>query len=375
MQKTIHATSCDVVSLATHVLRFRGPDRPVTTPRRISVFGTRRGLAGLILASMVWGGLAVEASAQDVKTVESAKKLVIFSGRTEMTEATAKMGTVNVVPTEDTPPVYRLVYTAPTVEKDANDVVAFTLDGKLQSVNVTVTARAQPPTLQSDSIYQDSFKALFVLFIVAVILESALAVVFNWRPFIEFFDARGVKTIIAFVVSYIFVAAFSLDITTSLVNLYSGSEYPQSFAGQIVTALVLAGGSSGVNNLLMSFGFRSVLRPKQVQPKPPKNEAWIAVRLLREKAVGPVYVLVEPEGATATVIGAIKGTSSGNRWLWYFVRDPGRFPTAAGHAVEPEKKYTIKLEGFDAEGSSLTPAEWGPHSLAKGAIVDIDLKL
>jgi hypothetical protein len=375
MQKTVQATSCGVISLVTHALRVRGAGRPIMISRRTSTLGTHRGLAAFVLVLLVWGGLAAGANAQDTKTVESAKKLVILSSPKEMTEAKAVMGTVAVVPTDDTPPTYRLVYTAPTADQDIKDIVSFKMNGETKNVNVTVTARTQPPTLESDDIYYDSFKALFMLFIVAVILESALAVVFNWRPFIEFFDSRGVKTVIAFVFSYIFVEVFNLDIMTRLMNLYSGSEYAESIAGKIVTALVLAGGSSGVNNLLMAFGFRSVLRPQQVEPRPDRNEAWISVRLQRAKATGPVYVLLEPEGGSATVIGAITGTSKRNRWFWYFLRDRGRFPTVAGYPVEPAKKYTIKLDGVDKDGNHIPSPVWGPYSLANRAIVDIDLKL
>jgi hypothetical protein len=226
------------------------------------------------------------------------------------------------------------------------------------------------------TIYTQSFKALFVLFIIATILESGLAVIFNWRPFIQLFDARGVKTIVAVLFALFFVYMFGLDIVTRLVNVYSETDYPVNFPGTLITALVLAGGSSGVNNLLVALGFRSVKTSEQITPKPPPTEAWISVRLIRVDAEGPVTVLIGPHDAALPVAGTISGSSSTSALRRFFLRDYGRFPTAGGFAVTPgAQAYDVRLEGVDKKGGTKVSSTWGPYPLAAGAIVDIELRL
>src|SRR5437773_1039830 len=58
------------------------------------------------------------------------------------------------------------------------------------------TAAGQIP----DTVFSNSIKAIFVLFVLALVLESALAVIFNWRPFVETFNARATRPLISFVV-------------------------------------------------------------------------------------------------------------------------------------------------------------------------------
>ena len=172
-----------------------------------------------------------------------------------------------------------------------------------------------------------------------------------------------------------FVHVFKLDITTTLVNLYSGNGFAVSGPGKFVTALVIAGGSSGVNNLFLALGFRSVKRTQQVTPKPRRTEGWVAVRLIRDAAIGPVMVLVSEVGGNSTIAGTITGTSKPPGFLRYFLRDPGRFPTAGGHSLDVNKQYEIQLTGEDNSGQPVTSSKWGPYQFSAGAIVDIDLTL
>jgi hypothetical protein len=311
----------------------------------------------------------------DAQTVSSQREVVLLSSQSVIEDPTAALGTARVEVTGTSPVTYALVYQAPQVVNDTDVVVNYKLDGEDRSVKVLVTSLPQPPTLQGQDTYEESFKALFVLFIIAVIIESGLSVVFNWRPFIQFFDARGVKTILAFAFSYFFVEWFDLDIATRLVNLYSGTAKAVNLPGKFITALVLAGGSGAVNNLLTTLGFRSLLRPQQITPRPEKTEAWISVLLERRKAVGPVHVQITPEGEPPMIAGTINGTSKGHRGFRYFLRDSGRFPTTGGYSVTPGKEYTITLVGRDEEHADLSAPESGPHRFAPGAIVDLKIEL
>lgn len=235
--------------------------------------------------------------------------------------------------------------------------------------------------VRGDGDYADSFKTLVVMFVAAVLLESALATIINWRPFLDYFDARGVKTVISVAVALVVVYVFDFDAVTRLLKIYgAGLDMKDGtvtlpFPGKFLTAWIIAGGSSGVNNILIALGFRSVRTAEQVKPKPPPDHGWVSVHLERVKAVGPVSVLIGPKGGD-TIAGTITGISAGSRVWRYFVRDKGRFPTSGGFALPQDVEFEIGLSGFDKDGKVIKLLEpWGPYKLQAHAIVDIELRL
>src|SRR6516164_453340 len=64
---------------------------------------------------------------------------------------------------------------------------------------------SQNPLGLSDMVYSSSVSVLTMLFVVALLLESAFSVIFNWRVFLTYFSTRGVKTIIMITISLIIV--------------------------------------------------------------------------------------------------------------------------------------------------------------------------
>jgi hypothetical protein len=218
-------------------------------------------------------------------------------------------------------------------------------------------------------------KAVSLLFLLAVVIESALAIIFNWRPFVETLNARAVRPLISLVVSGFFVWLFDLDLMTTIVNSMMNTTHLPSTSGQVLTAMVLAGGSAGVNNLLVALGFRQKQTPETATPKPPSNKAWIAVRLDRQLAVGQVEVFlgVPPAvGQQPPLAGVIHGKSKPA--YRYFFSDPGRFPGYGGHTVPVNSSISLELAGVDKDGQPLSQ-KWGPCTLADGAIIDLDFKL
>ena len=229
------------------------------------------------------------------------------------------------------------------------------------------------------AIYQQAFKSLFVLFVLALLLESGLAVLFRWRPFLVYFDGRGVKTVVSVVFALLFVWSFDTDIVTDLVNVYSQRATPfrHGFEGYVVTALIVAGGSAAVNNVLVALGFRSVITHADLAPKPPRTEGWISVTLLRKQATGPVDVLVgAPPSALATrspIAGTITGGTRLTKFVRLFVRDASRFPMSGGYAVAAGTLCQVQLNGIDANGNPVASRVWGPETIAPGAIIDLEL--
>ena len=219
----------------------------------------------------------------DKVTVRAGGSVVvaISAGKIDDKSGSVK-GALRVVETEaDQKKTFTLIYLAPRVDAEFIEAVKYADgNGGEHAAFITVTPARDVPTLTNDSIYEQSFKALFVLLIIATILESGLAVVFNWRPFVLLFDQRGMKTLVSILFAIVFVNLFDLDLVTRLINIYTGSTRPVTATGLFVTALVIAGGSSGVNRLLVAFNFRSVKTAEQIAPKPPPTQAWVAVKLV-----------------------------------------------------------------------------------------------
>ena len=229
----------------------------------------------------------------------------------------------------------------------------------------------------TDDIYNDSLRALTILFVVAVLLESAFTTIFEWRVFLTYFSRRGIKTLIMILASYWVVRQFDLDIFVALLKAYQPNRGDDSvFGSQLMTALILAGGSAGVYNLMHALGYRSDRREREVLAQPEKTEAWVAVDVRRVKAVGLIEVHVSPPAtASATPPTPIAGTIGRlPRVRDLLVRNKDRFPSNGGHSVQPNTEYVVELTGADLSGNPLS-ASVGPFVLAPGAIVDFAVTL
>jgi hypothetical protein len=238
-----------------------------------------------------------------------------------------------------------------------------------------VAAEVPPPAdgnPLSGDLYNESFKVLFKLFIVAVVLEQALALVFNWKPFRELLDERATKPLGSFVFAALLVYVFNLDILADLLALYTKPPSPHGFLSGLLTALILGGGSSAVNNLMTNLGLRPVRQPPAT-PRPAPTKAWIAVTAYRAKAVGTVSVIGERKAdGKKRALGAVSVPPPARSILSYFLKNPGRFPPAGGHELDPDE-WTIYLEGVDANGVAVTSAKWGPYMIDAGAVIDLVL--
>lgn len=211
-------------------------------------------------------------------------------------------------------------------------VLLLTLTLQAQDAQETQDTQTTQDTSKTQESNVDVFKAVSLLLFLAIVIESALAIIFSWRPFVGTFNARAIRPLISFVVSYLFVETFELDLMTTIVDSMTNAHHATSLSGKILTALVLAGGSAGVNNLLVALGYRQKRTPETETPKPPPTQAWIAIRLARQRAIGQVQVFVgtpPAAGQRPPLVGIIHGTSKPG--IRYFLSDPGRFPGYGGH--------------------------------------------
>ena len=334
---------------------------------------TRRRIACVLLALMLAGAPGAGAQTPAAPRVVHPGSAVVIDGQdTPVTDAKAARGTVAVAASR-TAPLFTVVYVAPAGLATGDDTVEYTVGGQKRTVPVSVEIASLD--FSQGELYAKSFRALFILFILAVLVENGLALLFRWRPFLSTFDTRSVNPVVSFALSLLFVSMFHLDITTGLMNIYSGENNPQGWPGTLLTAMIVAGGSGAVNRLFRAFGLRLPLAEAAETPRPPPGKAWIAVALAPStRAVGAVDVLIGPPG-TPTAAGTIDSVAPGlSRLVSLFVRGRRRFPRSGGHAVPLGEQCVVRLHGLDRNGQALD-AQWGPYVLAEGAVVDLDLDL
>ncbi len=322
-------------------------------------------LASPVLAQTSRDAYSVRSGQSVVLAMESSLPIVVTTD--------AMRGKTTISETLGGAKQFTLLYTAPESETTFTETVSFS-NPTPHLAEVTVVPGPE-------NIYQHIFRSLFVLFVLSLILESGLAVLFQWRPFVVYFDGRGVRTVVSVAFALLFVSTFEMDIVTDLVNVYGQRRIPSphNLEGYIITALVVAGGSGAVNNLLVGLGFRSVLTSAQLTPRPPKTEGWISVTLIRKQAQGPVDVLIgAPPIHPATqppIAGTITGCSRLSKFVRLFIRDTSRFPMSGGFAVPAGSLCQVQLKGIATSGQPVVSQVWGPETIASSAIIDLELTL
>lgn len=99
-------------------------------------------------------------------------------------------------------------------------------------------------------------------------------------------------------VSALAVQTFNTDIVFELTKAYGvANEDTDKTLSFWLTALILAGGSSGVCIILVALGYRDLrqIRPQAAQPS--QNKAWVSVRVDRKSAAGPNFVCLNKHTA------------------------------------------------------------------------------
>ena len=111
---------------------------------------------------------------------------------------------------------------------------------------------------------------LLIFLVLSIVFESALSPVFNWRVFRNRFDGKGVKTPITVLLAFVVFWGYGLDIVYDLLNALGYQQDGITLGGQALTALLIAGGSSGIFNIYKRLGIRS---PGSSEKKPEDKPA------------------------------------------------------------------------------------------------------
>jgi hypothetical protein len=190
-------------------------------------------------------------------------------------------------------------------------------------------------------------KQLIGLFVVATLLESALTTLFAWRVYRELFNGRAVKTLVMVGMGYAIVRTFHYDVMASIITGAGGKGDEGQGLSRLLSALVLAGGSAAVNQLFTALGLRPPVSPETSpsQRIPASKQAWVSVRIIRDKAMGEVEigwsVVQNPsdEQKNAPAIAGVVGQTRGFRARLgeLFFADPLRWPSYGGHTVNADE--------------------------------------
>ncbi len=220
-------------------------------------------------------------------------------------------------------------------------------------------ALAQEAKIQGFPKAEKLFTEIIALLVVTTVLESALATIFQWRVYQMLFNARAVKSIVMVVVGWGVVTLFDYDIFARILSLAGVGpaetdpkvlSVRKSDAFSIaMSALVLAGGSAGINTLLKRLGFRSPIQD-EAAPVLKEDEAWISVTVLRKRAVGSVQIHLDeiaaaPEDAPA-LLGVVDDRWAITKVLEMIFAVPGRVPSYGGRKVKVGQAYRIVATGF-----------------------------
>ena len=240
-------------------------------------------------------------------------------------------------------------------------------------------AWAQGTVAPAESFYPDAAKALSFLFMLAVLLESALSVIFNWRLYLVLANGKGFKTLVMIAVSCAVVWQFHVDTVSQLLKLYGGTA-PSDTLSRLLTALILAGGSAGVNQVLVNLGYRQAKSPEELRPKPKANKAWISVVTSPRHADGPIYVRISQAGpitdtSPARLAGVIAPVGILATIRSVFLANRHRFPPSGGHEIEADRQYRIEVTARDAAGGLIASDINGLYTFADGAIIDFSTTL
>ncbi|KRB32485.1 MULTISPECIES: hypothetical protein [Mesorhizobium] len=235
---------------------------------------------------------------------------------------------------------------------------------------------------------------LMKVFLIAAVFEQAFAAIFNWRLYQEFFSARAVKTLVMLVIAALFVGLSGYDPVSKIIGFANGIQQvpatmPTTVLTTVLSALIIAGGSAGVNTLLVNLGLRTPSAAAE-PPKPQTGSAWFSVRVVASRSAPRAdYVvgltLADQSVAGDPVLGVLARRSVGERLRRVFSRDPMRYPSSGGYTVPTGKPYAITLsqvvqdppptKGEKVIKTTLKPIWSWTGSFADRAIADFEITL
>ena len=211
----------------------------------------------------------------------------------------------------------------------------------------------------------DTGKAAYTLLLVlvlALLLETGLSTLFNWRIFLRYFEEKGLKVPIAVITAFLFVNQFDIDSIAEVLGAFAGKTYNHGTLGKILTAFIIAGGSSAIFTLFEKLGIRNPLERRGVA-KSMRDECRLKVRLFRTGTPNDKSVSIVVDDI---VIGAIDSQKNEFGGFLGHIIEPGQRKLTlksrdkAGKEIEHEKVVSIEPGATVIETFELTPDALNP---------------
>ncbi len=113
---------------------------------------------------------------------------------------------------------------------------------------------------------EEVINILVIFLVLSVVFEVALTPIFNWRVFLSYCHEKGCKTPITVILALLVFWGYDLDILTDLINVLKPNAKiaGPKIGGQVLTALLIAGGSSGIFQIFTKLKIRD---PGQINIK------------------------------------------------------------------------------------------------------------
>lgn len=216
-------------------------------------------------------------------------------------------------------------------------LLGWSLQALAQNESDTSTEVNSDTSTKGETIKINTTKAgqiLLLILVLAILLETGLSTLFNWRLFLLYGEGRGIKTPIAFVVALLFVTQFKIDAIAEILTAFAvgGQEYKEGTGGMILTALIVAGGSSGIFTLFERLGIRNPLQRKETA-EAMRQKSHLKVQVTRHLVARtqPIQVKLDEK-----IIGVIEANNN-------------RFGKLIGHPIE-SGEHSLEISGLDDKG-------------------------
>jgi hypothetical protein len=201
----------------------------------------------------------------------------------------------------------------------------------------------------SDNTTSTVFKVLVSALVLAILLESAFELLFNWRLFQEFFVGKAWRTPIMFAISLVVVTRFGIDVLGPVVDAYGGKPAGTTPGGtltSILSAMIVAGGSVGVNRLMKKLGIRSPF-PQVDEERAMVNdtEAYVSITVLKEGSERTFAVNLSeatPDPDVPAILGVV-GTARRSSLASLFFPTKQRIPRSGGLRIAVNKTYRFSV--------------------------------
>jgi hypothetical protein len=248
-------------------------------------------------------------------------------------------------------------------------------------------ADGQAPKSPSD--WDKLSGVLLQLLAVVLVVESALAALFQWRVYRMAFNARALKTPIMFTVGLLIVLLAGYDPMDQVLRAVTGTATTSWWGRSILTSglsgMIIAGGSAGIFALLTRLGLRTPENAAEQaeQSKLGSDQAWLSIRATGAPDGTPIQIGIQELNDPDTERRAyffdhakqppLAGTIDSRGW-WErasasFTADAQRFPNYGGRKVTAGKHYRITATWQD--GDRMTSVGVFRGQFASRAVIDL----